>query len=241
MTVLFASDVHLSAARPTQVEAFLAFLAGPCRAAERVYLLGDVFDAWLGDDDDRDPHPRVEQALARLTGTGVAVAFVHGNHDFLVGPAFASRTGCELLTQPARIQVHNEAVVVLHGDALCTRDEDYQRWRTYFTDAANQARFLALPFQQRLDRAAALRLESEAHTALKPEDIMDVTQSAVSELLQRLKARHVVHGHTHRPALHRLGPGPTDGVRVVLGDWYEDDTVLAWDATGPCLCSARAL
>jgi len=241
MSVLFASDVHLSARRPEQVDAFLAFLCGPCRQAARVYLLGDIFDAWLGDDDVRDPHPRVERALASLTAAGVEVAFAHGNHDFLVGEAFATRTGCRMLTQPARIQVHGVPVVVLHGDALCTRDEEYQRWRAYFTNVANQAQFLALPFAQRLERAAALRLESAEHKALEIEDIMDVTESEVHEVLTRLGARHMVHGHTHRPAIHELALDGEAGRRMVLGDWYRGDTVLAWDGDGPRLCSASEL
>jgi len=130
---------------------------------------------------------------------------------------------------------------VLHGDVLCTRDEDYQRWRAHFTDTTNQAQFLALPFPVRLERAAALRLESAEHTALKPEDIMDVTASAVSETLSALGARHMVHGHTHRPAIHALTVDGGAGQRAVLGDWYRGDTVLAWDAGGPRLCSASDL
>ncbi|MFT5176847.1 MAG: UDP-2,3-diacylglucosamine hydrolase, partial [Gammaproteobacteria bacterium] len=127
MTVLFASDVHLSAQRPVQVERFLSFLAGPCRSASAVYLLGDLFDEWLGDDDDRDPHPRVLAALAQLTHGGVPVSIVHGNHDFLSAEEFTQRSGCRILDQPSLVQIHGTPVVLLHGDQLCTRDENYQR------------------------------------------------------------------------------------------------------------------
>ncbi len=239
--VLFASDVHLSAHRPARVDAFLAFLAGPCRDAAAVYLLGDVFDEWLGDDDDRPPHPRVLDALATLTAGGVVVGFLHGNHDFLVGAGFVERTGCQVLGQPVRLDVHGVPVLALHGDQLCTRDEDYQAWRRTYTDPVNQQRFLALPFPARVARAAALRQESRALTRLKPEDIMDVTGDAVTQMLREHGVRHMVHGHTHRPALHRLDVDGAPGLRAVLGDWYEDDRVLAWDAHGPRLVHAHAM
>lgn len=241
MRVLFASDVHLSALRPRQADAFVRFLAGPCRRAERLYLLGDVFDAWLGDDDARDPHPRIERALAELAASGVAVGFAHGNHDFLVGEDFARRTGCTLLAQPCVVRVGALPVVVLHGDELCTRDQDYQRWRRHFTDRDNQRRFLALPFETRVEQAAALRLASAERTTLKPEDIMDVSDDAVRATLAAHRARHMVHGHTHRPAVHALELGGERAQRMVLGDWYAGDRVLVWDDAGPRLASAASL
>jgi UDP-2,3-diacylglucosamine hydrolase len=236
--VLFASDVHLSTARPHRVAAFLEFLAGPCHDASALYLLGDVFDEWLGDDDDRDPHPRVLQALAALTGAGVPVYFAFGNHDFLVGTDFAARSGCRLIPQPLRVEVHGTPVVVLHGDQLCTRDEDYQRWRRTFTDPAAQDRFLALPLEARVDQAKALRHRSAELTRLKAEDIMDVTPEEVVASLRRLGARHMVHGHTHRPSAHALELDGAPGVRLVLGDWYEEGRVVRWDANGPQLVDA---
>jgi UDP-2,3-diacylglucosamine hydrolase len=238
VTVLFASDVHLSPHRADRVAAFERFLAGPCRHASRLYLLGDVFDAWLGDDDARDPHPGIEAALRDLTGHGVAVYFAFGNHDFLAGEAFMQRTGCTALEQPATIRVHGTTAVALHGDQLCTRDEEYQRWRAYFTNTDNQQQFLALPFEHRLARASALKLESAERTALKAEDIMDVTPQAVNDMLDRHGATHMIHGHTHRPALHRLD---NDRVRLVLGDWYEGDQVGVWDESGLRLLSASEL
>ena len=241
MPVLFAADVHLSAQRPAQVDRFLAFLAGPCRKAAALYLLGDVFDEWLGDDDLRDPHPRVLAALAELTQAGVPVATVHGNHDFLAGEEFSRRSGCEILDQPALVDVHGTPVVVLHGDQLCTRDESYQRWRATFMDPANQRAFLALDFAARTARAAALRHESAALTRLNPEDIMDVTDSAVIDVLRAYGARHMVHGHTHRPQLHRVDVDGEPGMRAVLGDWYLGDLILLWDDAGPRLLSAREL
>ena len=241
MPVIFASDVHLSAQRPAQVERFLSFLAGPCRRVDALYLLGDLFDEWLGDDDVRDPHPRVLAALAALTAAGVSVATVHGNHDFLTGDDFVRRTGCTILDQPALITVYDTPVVVLHGDQLCTRDESYQRWRETFMNPENQRGFLALDFAARTARAAALRHESATLTRLKPDDIMDVTEAAVDDVLRAHNARHMIHGHTHRPQLHTLEIDGKPGMRAVLGDWYVDVLVLLWDHAGPRLISAREL
>ena len=238
MTVLFASDVHLSSHRAEQVGAFERFLAGPCMRASRLYLLGDVFDAWLGDDDARDPHPRIESALRNLTAHGVEVSFAFGNHDFLTGEAFMQRTGCIALEQPAAIEVHGTTAIVLHGDQLCTRDEEYQQWRRHFTNTDNQQQFLALPFEHRLARASALKLESAERSALKADDIMDVTPQAVDDLLDLHAATHMIHGHTHRPALHSLN---NNRVRLVLGDWYEGDQVGMWDESGLRLMSASDL
>lgn len=241
MSVLFASDVHLSAQRPAQVRSFLDFLAGPCRDASALYLLGDVFDEWLGDDDARPPHEQIVHALAALSASGVPVGFAHGNHDFLIGSGFLERSGCELLAQPARVLVHGTPVLLLHGDQLCTRDQDYQAWRRTFMDPANQQQFLALPFAAREQRARALRHESRALSRLKPDDIMDVTDAAVLEMLRAHGVHHMVHGHTHRPALHRFVIEGAPAMRAVLGDWYEDDLVLAWDDHGPRLVSSAAL
>ena len=241
MSVLFVSDVHLSALRPERTDAFLAFLQGPCRQASRLVLLGDVFDEWLGDDDRRPPHEQVVEALAALTRHGVRVDFCWGNHDFLVGERFHDRSGCHPLTDPSVIPVHGTPVAVLHGDTLCTRDEDYQRWRATFTDPAMQQQFLALPFQQRVQRAAALRHGSMQATRLKPQDIMDVTPEAVLETLERLGVRHMVHGHTHRPGMHPLQLPGGPGQRIVLGDWYATEQLLHWDTGGPTLGTVAEL
>ena len=139
--LLFASDVHLSAHRPGAVAAFAEFLSGPGRRADRLYLLGDVFDLWLGDDDDRAPHPGVEAALAETVSAGVPVDLIRGNHDFLLGDAFAERTGCRLIEEPHVIEVMGERAVLLHGDSLCTRDVEYQAFRRYARNPLNQRGF----------------------------------------------------------------------------------------------------
>ncbi len=239
--LLFASDVHLSAHRPGAVAAFAEFLAGPVRRADRLYLLGDVFDLWLGDDDDRPPHPEVETALAETVAAGVPVDLIRGNHDFLLGDAFARRTGCRLVDEPLVIKAMDERAVLLHGDTLCTRDVEYQTFRRYARDPGIQRAFLARPIEERAREAAKVRATSSSRTRLKPEDIMDVTDDEVVRVLSKCGATRMIHGHTHRPAVHefRLETGPVS--RIVLGDWYEQGTVLVWDEAGCRLASPGSL
>ncbi len=242
MSVLFVSDVHLSADRPEMVDAFLAFLDGPAAAAERLYILGDLFDMWLGDDDVRPPHPDVEAGLAALAARGVPVDIVPGNHDFLMGQGLAERTGCRVLPEvPTVVEVHGSGVLVLHGDILCTRDTDYQAYRKVARDPNVQGQFLAMPLPARTEKAIMLWHRSRAITRLKPEDIMDVTDEAVVAALREHGVRHMVHGHTHRPGTHRFDVQGEAATRIVLGDWYEQDSVLAWDGAGPRLVRASEI
>ena len=239
--LLFASDVHLSAHRPGAVATFLEFLSGPVRQADRLYLLGDVFDLWLGDDDDRAPHPEVEAALAETVSAGVPIDLIRGNHDFLLGGAFVERTGCRLLDEPHVIEVMNERAVLLHGDTLCTRDVEYQAFRRYARDPENQRAFLARPMEERVQEAAGIRATSNARTRIEAEDIMDVTDEEVVRVLSECGATRMIHGHTHRPAVHELGVDAGPATRVVLGDWYDRGTVLVWDEAGCRLASVQTL
>lgn len=232
MATLFVSDVHLSARRPEIVDTFEHFLDNQARRAETVYMLGDVFDEWLGDDDDREPHPRIIDALARLSESGVPVSIMHGNHDFLLGTAFEQRSHCRLIPDPSVVEVGGARVLIMHGDTLCTRDTDYQAFRKMARDRDNQREFLRLPLEARAERAAALRGQSRQAMRLKPEDIMDVTPEAVVDSMRRHHVRHLIHGHTHRPAVHRLEVAGEAAVRIVLGDWYEQDSVLSWSEEG---------
>ena len=239
--LLFASDVHLCADRPEAVSAFQAFLSGPVRRSRRLYLLGDVFDLWLGDDDDRSPHPQVEAALAGTVSAGVPVDLIRGNHDFLLGDAFAQRTGCRLVDEPHVIEVDGERVVLLHGDTLCTRDAEYQAFRRYARDPGHQRAFLARPMEQRMQEAARIRATSDSRTRLKAEDIMDVTDDEVARVIAEFGATRMIHGHTHRPAVHELDLEDAPSTRIVLGDWYDQGTVLVWDEAGWRLTSPDAL
>ena len=232
MTTLFVSDVHLSDARPHMVEAFSAFLSDHARRARTLYILGDLFDAWLGDDDRRPPHARIAEDLAALTASGVPVFMIHGNHDFLIGERFLEFTGCRLLADHARIEIEGTPVLIMHGDTLCTRDTDYQAFRRMTRDPANQREFLALPLAERARRAAGMREQANQAVQLKAEDIMDVTPEAVAEAMRAHGVRHLIHGHTHRPRVHDMVLDGDAAVRIVLGDWYERDSVLVWDDEG---------
>jgi UDP-2,3-diacylglucosamine hydrolase len=232
MATLFVSDVHLSARRPDIVDAFEHFLQSQAQQADAVYILGDLFDEWLGDDDARAPHPRITQALSGLTESGVPVRIMHGNHDFLLGASFEQASRCSLIGDPSVIDVGSTRVLVMHGDTLCTRDSDYQAFRKMSRDPDNQREFLELPLKARAERAAALRGQSRQETRLKPEDIMDVTPEAVTEAMREHHVRHFIHGHTHRPAVHELEIAGKSAVRIVLGDWYQHDSVLIWSADG---------
>ncbi|WP_025769811.1 UDP-2,3-diacylglucosamine diphosphatase [Thioalkalivibrio sp. HK1] len=229
---LFISDVHLAAERPEATAAFLAFLEGPARKAESLWILGDLFDQWLGDDDDRPPHLDIEAGLAALVRAGIGVNAMHGNHDFLLGSDFAERTGCRLLTEPFIADIAAEPVVLLHGDSLCTRDIEYQAFRRYTRDVDNQRRFLSLPMETRIREAQGLRSASTSRSRLKPEDIMDVTPEEVVRTLAQHESTLMIHGHTHRPAIHDLNTPSGPAKRIVLGDWYEQGTVLIQDDDG---------
>ena len=241
MPLLFLSDVHLAADRPGAVDAFSAFLSGPARRAARLYILGDLFDQWLGDDDDRAPHSRVEAALAETVEAGVPIDLIRGNHDFLLGGAFAERTGCRLVDEPFVIEIARDRVVLLHGDTLCTRDVEYQAFRRYARDPANQQVFLARTLDERTREAAAIRTASDSRSRLDLEDIMDVTPDEVVRVLSECGATWMVHGHTHRPAIHEFDTQTGPSTRIVLGDWYDQGTVLVWDERGCRLASPDTL
>ena len=229
MATLFVSDVHLSSTRPLIVAAFLDFLGGAARRAEALYVLGDLFDEWLGDDDTREPNPAVITGLAGLTKHGVPVYVMHGNHDFLLGESFSSQTGCHLLAEPHRLDLYGTKTLVMHGDSLCTRDVEYQAYRRYTRDPDNQRDFLALPFPQRMETAASIRHRSRGQMRIKTDDITDVSQEAVEEALTANAAQCLIHGHTHRPGMHQFTVGSRPARRIVLGDWYEQDSVLICD------------
>lgn len=232
MSVFLVSDVHLSDRRPKRVAAFLSFLGIQARSAHRLYILGDLFDLWLGDDDTTPPHPAVLDALCRLTDSGTEVYALHGNHDFLMGPGFEARTGCRLLPEPWVADIYGRRVLLSHGDSLCSEDLEYQQWRAWVRDPAHQRAFLALPLAARAARATQVRKHSDQRVRLKPQDIMDVSQQAVEDAMRTHGVDCLVHGHTHRPGVHGLDLDGGPGERIVLGDWYEGDVLLRWDEQG---------
>ncbi len=227
MTTLFISDLHLDEQRPAVTALFLDWLRREATQAEALYILGDLFEAYIGDDDDAPLVAHIADALRAVSDQGVRVCFVHGNRDFLVGDAFARRAGLTLLPEASVVDLHGTPTLLLHGDTLCLDDMAYQRIRVQLRHPDWQRQFLAQPLAARRAFAAQARAESAKHTGAMDAAIMDVTPSAVEQALAEHGVRRMIHGHTHRPALHDLGGGCQ---RIVLGDWYEQGSVLRVDA-----------
>ena len=234
LPALFISDLHLSEDEPANVDAFLGFLQGPARAAASLFILGDLFEYWAGDDDLATPfNARIATAIRELADAGTAVFFMTGNRDLLAGPAFADAIGATLLEDPARVRFGNgvdaPTLLLAHGDALCTDDLAYQAYRRQVRDPVWQAGFLAQPLAARKAFIASLRQKSEAAKAEKSMEIMDVNADAVAALLREHGYPTLVHGHTHRPACHQLRIDGHDCVRHVLSDWRGAASWLAFD------------
>lgn len=237
MPLLFISDLHLEAERPEIGGQFKRFLESEGRSADALYILGDLFESWVGDDDP-DPHyAQMKEAIRSLVDGNVPVFFMHGNRDFMIGERFADETGVTLLDDPTTIELTGERVLLSHGDALCTDDTEYQKARIMTRDRAWQAAMLARPLDERLAFAARAREASRIHGASVSDDIMDVNAGAVADAFRDSTADVMVHGHTHRPAVHTLEVDGQQVTRIVLGDWYEQGSVLRWDQDGPQLAT----
>lgn len=232
MTTLFISDLHLHAERPGVIEHFLHFMRTDARAASALYILGDLFEAWIGDDDTDPGHAPVIAALAELRRNNVPCYFMHGNRDFLIGKRFAAATGCVLLEDWHVVEIAGQQAVLTHGDLLCTDDTPYQELRAMVREPAWQREFLAKPLDERRAIAAGLRERSKTETATKPAEIMDVNQAAVEAALQRHGVSILLHGHTHRLAVHEFVMDSAPATRIVLGDWYDTGSVLRWGESG---------
>ena len=229
---LFISDLHLASARSRIVEQFFAFLEGPVRGADALYVLGDLFEYWVGDDDLDDPlNQSVARGFARIAAAGTAVCFMHGNRDFLVGPAFAQRASARLLEDPTLLDLYGTPTLLMHGDTLCTDDVDYQKFRAYARDPRNQARFLAQPVAARHAEIEALRVRNASAKQGKSAEIMDVNEAAVAQALKQAGYPRLIHGHTHRPARHLHHLDDHSCERWVLGDWYDNGSYLRCDAS----------
>jgi len=232
VATLFISDLHLHAERPDGIEQFLRFMRSDAAHASALYILGDLFEGWIGDDDTDPSLAPIIAALAELKRTGVPCYFMHGNRDFLIGKRFAAATGCELLNEWHVIEIEGRRVLLTHGDLLCTDDTSYQALRTTVRDAAWQHDFLAKSLEERRAIVADLRERSKTETAAKPTDIMDVNRTAIEAALRAHDVNILLHGHTHRPAVHELVVAGAPATRIVLGDWYQRGSVLRWDANG---------
>jgi UDP-2,3-diacylglucosamine hydrolase len=237
VAALFISDLHIDASRPAIIDQFLGFLAAEAVRADALYILGDLFESWVGDD---APDPSQAAAIAgihALTSRGVPCFVMHGNRDFLLSEQFCRMSGARLLPDPVIVTLYGEPVLVMHGDALCTDDRAYQRLRATVREPAWQRQFLALPIAARRALAGAARAGSRAHTAAVEYAITDVNAGSVAAALRGAGTATLLHGHTHRPAIHALQVDGRPCTRIVLGDWYDQGSLLRWDRNGPELAS----
>ncbi|MEP7043604.1 MAG: UDP-2,3-diacylglucosamine diphosphatase [Dokdonella sp.] len=229
MTTLFISDLHLDASRPHITRLFVDFVRNEATHAKALYILGDLFEAWIGDDVEDDTAGQVAEALAALHAHGVPCFYIHGNRDFLLGDAYARRARMTLLPDPSVIEIEGQHVLLMHGDTLCTDDAPYQAFRAQSRAPAWQRTFLARPIEERQAFAAQARAESQRYTRSVEDAITDVNDAAVRLAFDTHATRRLIHGHTHRPALHRVDLDGSAAQRVVLGDWYEQGSVLRVD------------
>jgi len=239
LTTLFISDLHLSGERPAIIRLFLEFLRAEAARAAALYILGDLFEYWLGDEAAEEPGVRpLIEGLTALTGSGVPVHVMHGNRDFLLGERFARTTGCRLLAEPAVIELGGEPTLLLHGDTLCTDDTDYQKFRALVREPGWVRQFLSKTVPERLKVVQELRALSQHAMSAKSMEIMDVNQQAVENAMRAAGVRHLIHGHTHRPGTHDFTLDGEHARRIVLGDWYEQGSVLECGANS---CLLRTL
>ncbi len=237
MTTLFIADLHIDAAHPAITSQFLDFLRTDAARAEALYILGDLFESWVGDDAADAAQTAVIDGLRALTAGGVPCFAMHGNRDFLLGERFCALAGAELLSDPQLLTLYGARVLLMHGDALCTDDRAYQRLRATVRHPHWQRQFLALSIAERRALAGAARAGSRAHAAAIEYAIADVNPDSVEAVLRTAGIDLLLHGHTHRPAVHRLNLDGRDCTRIVLGDWYSQGSVLRWDPGGYELCA----
>jgi UDP-2,3-diacylglucosamine hydrolase len=233
MAVFFISDLHLCTSRPDINQVFFDFLRGAAREAESLYILGDLFEYWAGDDDLSDPfNDSVARALAEFARSGPALRFMHGNRDFLLDGEFAKTCGGRLIDDPHSVNLFGAPTLLMHGDTMCTDDIDYQRFRAQVRAPAWQKDFLDLPLEQRKRQIEAVRQTSESEKTRKAPEIMDVNQSAVEAVLRQHAYPRLIHGHTHRPARHVHRVDGRTCERWVLADWYRSGSYLRCDERG---------
>lgn len=228
MATWFVSDLHLSPARPDIAHLFFDFLRDTARSADALYILGDLFDAWIGDDDTSAFAAQVQDELRRFTDHGIPTYFVAGNRDFLIGRRFAERTGVKILTDPYVVNLYDTPTLILHGDLLCTDDVSYQRFRRWIRKPWLTKLLLALPLKSRMRIATKLRAGSKTQQPLSEEQlaIMDANAQTVIDYFKRYNVKQMIHGHTHRPAVHQHKLNGASATRIVLGDWYTQGSML---------------
>lgn len=226
MATLFIADLHLQTEEPAITAGFLRFLHGEAKSADALYILGDLFEAWIGDDDPNPLHREMAAAIKSLTDSGVPCFFIHGNRDFLLGKRFARESGMTLLPQEKVLDLYGRNVLIMHGDTLCTDDAGYQAFRAKVHQPWLQTLFLALPLFIRQRIAAKMRANSKTANSTKSLEIMDVNQHAVVAEMKKHQVQWLIHGHTHRPAVHDLTANNAPAFRVVLGAWHTEGSMV---------------
>lgn len=227
----FISDLHLQPDRPDLVAALYRFIDAHLQEADALYILGDFFDAWIGDDEDAPFYLDIAARLNRLSAQGVAIYFQHGNRDFLIGEQFAKSAGVTLLPEEYKTLAAGKPVLLMHGDSLCIDDTEYMAFRNQVRSAAWQQQVLSLPLEQRRAMAVQLRSQSSSMNAIKAEDIMDVNPEAVAQAMRKFDVSTMIHGHTHRPAVHEIELNDQRARRFVLGDWNTTGWFIRADAS----------
>jgi UDP-2,3-diacylglucosamine hydrolase len=230
--ILLISDLHLEEERPDISRAFLHFLETRASQAEALYILGDFFEVWIGDDAMTPFQHSIAEALRRLSERGTRIYLMHGNRDFMLGDGFCRAAGCTLLSDPSVVELCGERVLLMHGDSLCTRDEGYMRLRRLLRNPFSLLVLRHLPLSTRRKLARKLRNESRTQTRMKATDIIDVTPELIPRVLAEHRVRTLIHGHTHRPATHELLVNGQPAQRIVLGDWDRQGWVLQVDESG---------
>ncbi|QTN45384.1 UDP-2,3-diacylglucosamine diphosphatase [Ectopseudomonas mendocina] len=230
--ILLISDLHLEEKRPDITRAFLLFLATRARQAEALYILGDFFEVWIGDDGMTPFQHEIAEALRELSEAGTRIYLMHGNRDFLIGKAFCREAGCTLLSDPHKVQMGDESVLLMHGDSLCTLDVGYMKLRRWLRNPLSLLILRNLPLSTRQKLARKLRNESRTQTRMKASEIVDVTPEEVVKVMTEYGVRTLIHGHTHRPAVHELEVNGQPARRIVLGDWDRQGWALQIDEQG---------
>ncbi|MRS15588.1 UDP-2,3-diacylglucosamine diphosphatase [Enterobacteriaceae bacterium RIT691] len=226
MATLFIADLHLQTEEPAITAGFLRFLRGEARNADALYILGDLFEAWIGDDDPEPLHREIAKEIKELVNSGVPCSFIHGNRDFLLGKRFARDCGMTLLAEEKVLNLYGRDVLIMHGDTLCTDDAGYQAFRAKVHQPWLQTLFLALPLFIRRRIAAKMRDGSKTANRQKSMEIMDVNPQAVVNVMEKHQVQWLIHGHTHRPAIHTLTANGQPASRVVLGAWHEEGSMV---------------
>jgi UDP-2,3-diacylglucosamine hydrolase len=232
MSSLFISDLHLEPGRADISGQFLEFMSTQAREADALYILGDLFEVWLGDDDPTPFSAEIKSAIRGVVDAGVPVSVMHGNRDFMLGEGFCTDTGVTLMDEYTVAELYGTRVLVMHGDLLCTDDVEYQQFRRMVRDPQWQQQMLAMPFPMRVNAARKMREQTKAATQLKAAEIMDVNQQTVEATMREYGVHTLLHGHTHRPAVHEFTLDGGKATRIVLGDWFDQGSVLRWDASG---------